>query len=239
MARFSVAKASSRDAPGVSGFTSGPLLPTDAPGNQGCWRRPRRRPHRGALRRRADDRGCAARSMPERLASLPATPCACARDSVEVLPLWSVLVGVHVVWMWPTFTATHTIQPVIIGRAATWSDIKRTCAICHEYSWHAPFVSSNSMVVVTNGGHSRSGQHSSPRAPFCTVLGADWGWRLECSSRVRARGHAEAGMSLVQFRGRGDKPWPFCAWLPFSFLRTALPFSLSCPALQQVRAPCH
>ena len=28
---------------------------------------------RGALRRRADDRGCAARSMPERLASLPAS----------------------------------------------------------------------------------------------------------------------------------------------------------------------
>ena len=37
---------------------------------------------------------------------------------------------------------------------ATWSDMKRTCATCHEYSWHAPFVSSNSMVVVTNGGHS-------------------------------------------------------------------------------------
>ena len=125
---------------------------------------------------------------------------------------------------------------------ATWSDMKRTCATCHEYSWHAPFVSSNSMVVVTNGGHSCSGRHSSPRAPFCTVLGADWGWRLECSSRVRARCRAEAGMRLyylVQFRGRGDKPWPFCAWLPFSFLRTALPFSLSCPALQQVRASCH
>jgi hypothetical protein len=30
--------------------------------------------HRGALRRRADDRGCAARSMPERLASLPTLP---------------------------------------------------------------------------------------------------------------------------------------------------------------------
>ena len=38
-------------------------------------------------------------------------PCACARDSVEGLPLWSVLVGVHVVWMWPTFTATTPFKP--------------------------------------------------------------------------------------------------------------------------------
>ena len=44
-------------------------------------------------------------------------PYACARDSVEGLPLWSVLVGVHVVWIWPTFTATHTIQAVVVGRA--------------------------------------------------------------------------------------------------------------------------
>ena len=130
--------------------------------------------HRGALRRRADDRGCAARSMPERLASLPATlpvhvreirsrvcrcglcsSCACRLD----------LANIH--------RHTHHSSRRWWCRAA-WSDMKRTCATCHEYSWHAPFVSSNSMVVVTNGGHSRSGRHSSPRAPFCTVLGAPW-----------------------------------------------------------------
>ena len=34
-------------------------------------------------------------------------PCAVARDSVEGLPLWSVIVGVHVVWMWPNHCHAH------------------------------------------------------------------------------------------------------------------------------------
>ena len=100
---------------------------------------------------------------------------------------------------------------------ATWSDMKRTCATCHEYSWHAPFVSSNSMVVVTNGGHSRPSRHSSPRAPFCTVIGADWAGgssahraceqhsvlKLGCYSEVVAtnRGHFARG-SLSHFCAR-------------------------------------
>ena len=46
---------------------------------------------------------------------------------------------------------------------------------------------------MTNRGHCRSGRHSLPRAPFCTALWADRGWRFECSPRVRARLHAEAG----------------------------------------------
>ena len=130
---------------------------------------------------------------------------------------------------------------------AIWSDMQRTCATCHECSWHAPFVSSNSMVVVTNGGHSRSGRHSSPRAPFCTILGADWGWRLECSSRVRATCRAEAGMRyyLVQFRGRGDKPWPFLRVAPFLIFAHGSPFLslVSCPpaspSIMPLTPPCH
>ena len=111
--------------------------------------------------------------------------------------------------------------------------MKRTCAICHEYSWHAPFVSSNSMVVVTNGGHSRSGRHSSPRVPFCTVLGADWGWRLECASRVRARCQSarlfgpitRSWRQTVAIFTRGSLPH-FCARLSLSLSRV-LPSSKS------------
>ena len=177
--------------------------------------------------------------MPERLASLPATLPVHVREIRSRVCRCGLSTAVYMSFGFGQHSPPRTpFSRRIWSCGATWSDMKRTCATCHEYSWHAPFVSSNSMVVVTNGGHSRSGRHSSPRAPFCTVLGADWGWRLECSSRVRARCRAEA-VYLVQFRGRGDKPWPFCAWLPFSFLRTALPFSLSCPALQQVRASCH
>ena len=130
---------------------------------------------------------------------------------------------------------------------ATWSDMKRTCATCHEYSWHAPFVSSNSMVVVTNGGHSRSGRHSSPHAPFCTVLGADWGWRLECSSRVRARCRAEAGMRRLF--GPIPRSWrqtvailrvaPFLIFAhgsPFLSLVFCPPAS---PSIMPLTPPCH
>ena len=187
--------------------------------------------------------------MPERLASLPATlrvhvreirsrlcrcglcsSCACRLD----------LANIH-------RHAHHSSR----GRwscGATWSDMKRTCATCHEYSCHAPFVSSNSMVVVTNGGHSRSGRHSSPRAPFCTVLGADWGRRLECSSRVRARWRAEAGMRRLF--GPIPRSWRqtvaifahgslshFCARLSLSLSRVLCPpASLS---IMPLTPPCH
>ena len=90
--------------------------------------------------------------------------------------MWSVLVGVHVVWMWPTFTATHTIQAVVVGRVEPWSDMKRACAICHEYSWHAPLVSFNSMVVVTNGAilvPDGIHRHMHRFAPFLGLLGAE------------------------------------------------------------------
>ena len=129
---------------------------------------------------------------------------------------------------------------------ATWSDMKRTCATCHEYSWHAPFVSSNSMVVVTNGGHSRSGRHSSPRAPFCTVLGADWGWRLERSSRVRARCRAEAGRRLF---GQIPRSWRQTVAIlrvaPFLIFAHGSPFLslVSCPpaspSIMPLTPPCH
>ena len=79
---------------------------------------------------------------------------------------------------------------------ATWSDMKRTCAICHEYSWHAPFVSSNSMVVVTDGGPSCSGRgihrHMHLFAPFLGLLGAERlfgptsrSWRQSVASLAR------------------------------------------------------
>ena len=81
--------------------------------------------------------------------------------------------------------------------------MKRTCATFHEYSWHAPFVSSNFMVVVTNGGHSRSGQHSSPHAPFWH---RSWGF-LELNGQVHI---ARASMGA----------W-FSWWLPFVSLQSA------------------
>ena len=90
---------------------------------------------------------------------------------------------------------------------------------------------------MTSPSHSRSSRHSSPRAPFCTVLGADWGWRRECSSRVRARCRAEAGMrrlcgpiprswrQTVAIFARGSFSH-FCAWLSQSLSRV-LPSSKS------------
>ena len=59
------------------------------------------------------------------------------------------------------------------------------------------------MVVVTNGGHSRSGGHSSPHAPFCTVLGDSWSWTAECSSRVRVTGRGSA----EKCHSFGPMPW--------------------------------
>ena len=53
------------------------------------------------------------------------------------------------------------------------------------------------MVVVTNGGHSCCGRHSSPHAPFCTVLGDSWSWAAECSSRVRVAGRGSAKEILL------------------------------------------
>ena len=115
---------------------------------------------------------------------------------------------------------------------ATWSDMKHTNATCHDYSWHAPFVSSNSMVVVTNGGHSRSGRHSSPRAPFCTVLGADRGWRPVLIARASQMPCSSWNATFIWSNSevvaisRGH----FCAWLPFSFVHGSPFLSLvSCP----------
>ena len=121
--------------------------------------------------RRADNRGCAARSMPPSL--LPSV-CMCARfgrGSAVVVCARRCACRLDVANI---HRHAHHSSHRRWSCGATWSDMKRTCAACHEYSWHAPFVSSNSMVVVTNGGHSCSGRHSSPHAPFCTVLGAPW-----------------------------------------------------------------
>ena len=129
---------------------------------------------------------------------------------------------------------------------ATWSDMKRTCATCHEYSWHAPFVSSNSMVVVTNGGHSRSGRHSSPRAPFCTVIGADWAGGSSAHRACEQDAVLKlVDVYLVKFRGRGDKPWPFLRVAPFLIFAHGSPFLslVSCPpaspSIMPLTPPCH
>ena len=130
---------------------------------------------------------------------------------------------------------------------ATWSDMKRTCATCHEYSWHAPFVSSNSMVVVTNGGHSRCSRHSSPRAPFFTVIGADWAGGSSAHRACEQHAVLKLGCDvyLVQFRGRGDKPWPFLRVAPFLIFAHGSPFLslVSCPPASQsimpLTPPCH
>ena len=143
-----------------------------------------------------------ARSMPERLASLSASLlCMCARfgrGSVHLVCARRCacrldLANIH--------RHAHHSSRRRWSCGAIWSDMQRTCATCHEYSWHAPFVSSNFMVVVTNGGHSRSGRHSWPHAPFCTVLGADWGWRLSAHRACEQDAVHKLGgdVDLVQF----------------------------------------
>ena len=130
---------------------------------------------------------------------------------------------------------------------ATGSDMKRTCATCHEYSRHTPFVSSNSMVVVTNGGHSRSGQlnrHVHRFAPFLGLIGAG-GPSAHRACEQDAVLKLGCDVYLVQFRGRGDKPWPFLRVAPFLIFVHSSPFLslVSCPpaspSIMPLAPPCH
>ena len=75
--------------------------------------------------------------------------------------------------------------------------MKRTCATCHEVQLECALC-----LVQFHGRGDEwwpflSGQHSSPHAPFCTVLGDSWSWAAECSSRVRVAGRGSAKEILL------------------------------------------
>ena len=147
-----------------------------------------RRP-RAALRRRAD-RGYAPRSMLERTASLSASLSLVALELSSINGLGWFCIRRRACHLDLAIHCHMHILVELIGGAVvgtlggTRPDLKRTCASCFLVVQLALcYVSSVvwCQVVVI----SRSGQHSPPRALFCTVLGATCSRGIEWTSRVR------------------------------------------------------